>query len=173
MRVRQVIPRDAIPSVDDPVFGPDYTGDPEDQFIVVDTSPSRGYPVRFLGYHEIVNDRIDPTDAVGARRADAIAVTWCPLCGSAVVYDRAVDGRVLSFGVSGKLADEDLVMYDRETGSEWKQSTGVCIAGPLCGERLRVLPSGLTTCERFRESSPEGVVLQPPGGESEACVGSD
>jgi len=57
-------------------------------------------------------------------------VTWCPLCGSAVVHNRRVDGRRFSFGVSGKLADDDLVMYDRETGSEWKQSLGEYIAGP-------------------------------------------
>jgi hypothetical protein len=174
MRVRQVVPRDAIPSVDDPVFGPDHAGAPDDELIVVDVSPPRGYPVRFLHYHEIVNDRLDRTiDTADGGRTDAIAVTWCPLCGSAVVYDRVVDGRVLTFGVSGKLADDDLVMYDRETGSEWRQSTGVCIAGSLEGERLGVLPSGLTTWEHFRESSPAGVVLQPPGGESEASGPGD
>jgi hypothetical protein len=125
MRVRQVLPRDAIPSVDDPVFGPDHAGDPDDDLIVLDTSPPRAYPVRFLHYHELVNDRLDrPIAITGGRRSEAVAVTWCPLCGSAVVYDRAVGDRTLTFGVSGKLADDDLVMYDRETGSEWKQSTG-------------------------------------------------
>ncbi len=169
MRVRQVLPRDAIPSVDDPVFGPDHAGDPDDALIVLDTSPARAYPVRFLHYHEIVNDRLDrPIAVTGDRRPEAVAVTWCPLCGSAVVYDRAVGDRALTFGVSGKLAADDLVMYDRETGSEWKQSTGVCIAGPLEGKTLRALPSGLTTWGRFRESCPAGRVLQPPGGESEA-----
>lgn len=169
MRVRQVVPCDAIPSVDDPVFERDHGGDPADRLIVVDTVPPRGYPVRFLHYHEIVNDRLDrPIAAANGGRTDAIAVTWCPLCGSAVVYDRAVDGRTLTFGVSGKLADDDLVMYDRETESEWKQSTGVCIAGPLEGERLRALPSGLMTWDHFQDATPEGVVLQPPGGVSEA-----
>ena len=87
-----------------------------------------------------MNDRLDgPIDATNGGRTDPIAVTWCPLCGSAVVYDRVVDRRTLTFGVSGKLADDDVMMYDRETDSEWEQSTGVCIAGPHEGERLCAL----------------------------------
>ena len=174
MNVRQVIPRDAIPSVDDPEFGSDYFGDPDEEVIVVEGEadsdekdggePARAYPVRILNYHEIVND-----DFAG----DPLAVTWCPLCGSAVVYARDVGGRTLTFGVSGKLADDDLVMYDRETDSEWKQSLGEAIAGVLEGESLRVRPSAVTTYERFREEYPEGLVLQRPGGESEASGPGD
>lgn len=161
MDVRQVLPPDAIPSVDNPTFGPDYFGDPSDDVIAVEfASESRAYPVRILHYHEIVNDRI------GDR---AIAVTWCPLCGSAVVFSSRVDGRTLTFGVSGKLADDDLVMYDRETESDWKQSLGRCIAGPLEGTELEVLPAAVTTWEGFRSANPDGVVLQPPGGTSEAA----
>ena len=119
------------------------------------------YPVRFLHYHEIVNATHD---------GRPVAVTWCPLCGSAVVYDRTVDGRVLEFGVSGKLADDDLVMYDRETGSEWKQSLGECIAGPLEGHELTVLPAAMTTYGRFAS---DWRVLQPPGGRSEAASDTD
>ena len=162
MNVRQVIPRDAIPSVDDPEFGDDYFGDADEEVIVVDSGnddPARAYPVRILDYHEIVNDEIG---------GDPVAVTWCPLCGSAVAYDRELGGRVLTFRVSGKLADDDLVMYDREIGSEWKQSLGEAIAGYLEGETLRVRPSAMTTYERFREEHPDGLVLQRPGGESEA-----
>jgi hypothetical protein len=169
MNVRQVIPRDAIPSVDDPVFGPDYDGDPGDRVVVLDADPPRAYPIRYLNYHEIVNDEI----ATDRTANQPIAVTWCPLCGSAVVYDREVDGQTLEFGVSGKLADDDLVMYDRETGSEWKQSLGEAIAGPLEGAELAVLPAAVTTVERFREDHPDGVIIQPPGGESEAAGDGD
>ncbi|MFC7045264.1 DUF3179 domain-containing protein [Halobacteriaceae archaeon GCM10025711] len=164
MNVRNVLPRDAIPSVDDPAFGDAYDGDPDDEVIVVAGDPARAYPVRFLHYHEIVNDVVDGTP---------VAVTWCPLCGSAVVYDRTVDGRTLTFGVSGKLADDDLVMYDRETGSEWKQSLGECIAGDLSGASLTVLPAAMTTWARFRADHPAGVVLRPPGGASEAASETD
>jgi hypothetical protein len=88
-------------------------------------------------------------------------VTWCPICGSAVVYDRQVDGRILEFGVSGKLADDALVLYDRETGTEWKQPTGEAIAGSLAGTTLTALPALLTTWAEFRAGHPGGLVLQP------------
>jgi hypothetical protein len=165
MNVRQVVPRDAIPSVDDPTAREDYEGDPDDDVIAVERGgDARAYPIRYLHYHEIVNDEVG-----GAP----VAVTWCPLCGSAVVYERTVDDRVLSFGVSGKLADDDLVMYDRETDSEWKQSSGVCIAGEFDGTTLEVLPAAVTTWRAFRDARPDGTVLAPPGGESEASGPSD
>ena len=164
MNVQNVLPKDAIPSIDDPTFGESYAGDPDDDVLVLGDDPAKAYPVRILNYHEIVNDAVD---------GDPVAVTWCPLCGSAVVYDRRVDDRVLTFGVSGKLADDDLVMYDRETDSEWKQSLGECIAGEFAGESLAVLPARVTTYEAFREVEPDGVVLQPADAESEAASDTD
>lgn len=158
MNVRDVLPRDAIPSIDDPEFGPDYFGDPGDDVLVVDGSPPRAYPIRILSYHEIVNDTVD---------GRPIAVTWCPICWSAIVYDRTVDGRQLTFGVSGKLADDALVMYDRETGSEWKQTTGAAIAGEFDGSSLSPLSSPIITWNRFAANHPDGVVLQPVRGMDE------
>jgi hypothetical protein len=164
MNVRQVLSRDAIPSIDDPTFGTDYAGAADDEVLVVEGSTARAYPVRLLHYHEIVNDELDGVP---------LAVTWCPLCGSAAVYERFVGGRALTFGVSGKLADDDLVMYDRETDSEWKQSSGACIAGEFEGDALTVRPAPMLTYGGFRERYPEGLVLQPPGGESEAASDDD
>ncbi|WP_439025844.1 DUF3179 domain-containing protein [Haloarchaeobius sp. DT45] len=161
MNVRQVLPPDAIPSVDEPEFVSvgEYDGGDDDEVVVVDGDTPRAYPIRYLHYHEIVN-----TD----RDGHPIAVTWCPLCGSAVVYDRVVGGRPLTFGVSGKLADDDLVMYDRETESEWKQSLGTAIAGEYEGTDLVVVPAAMVSMTRFRESHPEGEVLARPGGQTEA-----
>ncbi|WP_132058672.1 DUF3179 domain-containing protein [Halorussus amylolyticus] len=167
MNVRQVIPRDAIPGIDSPEFDEAHFGDPDDRVIVVEASPPRAYPLRILHYHEIVNDD------VGADDPEPIAVTWCPLCGSAIVYDRRIDGRTLTFGVSGKLADDDLVMYDRETDSEWKQSSGKAIAGEYEGKRLHVRPGAIVSWTTFRERYPNGVVLQPADAESEAASDSD
>jgi hypothetical protein len=165
MNVRRVVPRDAIPSVDDPSFGERYDGEADDTVIAVENGErARAYPVRYLHYHEIVNDTIGD---------DPIAVTWCPLCGSAVVYDRRHRGRVLEFGVSGKLADDDLVMYDRGTESEWKQSSGECIAGQFAGDSLSVRPGAMLSWREFRDAHPDGVVLRPPGGESEAASDGD
>ncbi|MFC7131211.1 DUF3179 domain-containing protein [Haloferax chudinovii] len=164
MNVRQVIPRDAIPSIDDPEFDTDYAGDGTDEVVVVEGEPTKAYPVRILNYHEVVNDDVDDIP---------LAVTWCPLCGSAVVYDRRVDDRTLTFGVSGKLADDDLVMYDRETDSEWKQSLGHCISGELEGESLSVVPASLTTYAEFEDAYSDGTVLQPTVAKSEAASKTD
>jgi hypothetical protein len=164
MNVVDVLEPDAIPSVDDPTFGSEFDGGPGDDLLVVESDPPRGYPVRILNFHEIVNDTVD---------GDPLAVTWCPLCGSAVVYERTVGDRVLTFGVSGKLADDDLVLYDRETGSEWKQSSGECIDGPLAGAQLSVRPAGVLTWAEFTDCYPEGVVLQPPNLPSEAASEDD
>ena len=173
MNVISVLSKDAIPSVDDPTFGEEYFGDPEDEVLIVEpgdeASPARAYPIRILNYHEVVNDAVP----VAAEASDPIAVTWCPICGSGVVYDATVDGRRLTFGVSGKLADDDLVLYDRETDSEWKQSTGECIAGELAGKRLRVRPGPMTTYAAFREAYPDGIVLQPASEGSAAASGYD
>ena len=151
MEVRSVLPRDAIRSIDDPAFDSPFDGDPGDEVIVVEADPPRAYPIRVLSYHEIVNDTLD---------GRPIAVTWCPICWSAAVYDARPEGRRLTFGVSGKLADDALVMYDRETGSEWKQPTGRAIAGELEGVRLEPISSPITSLDRFREAYPDGVVLQ-------------
>jgi hypothetical protein len=137
MRIRHVIPRDAIPSVENPSFDDEYAGRDDDRVVVVESEDRpRAYPLRYLQFHEIVNDTVD---------GEPLAITWCPLCGSAVVYERTHGGTVLEFGVSGKLADDDLVMYDRETESEWKQSSGVCIDGPLADGELDVRPAPIIT----------------------------
>lgn len=164
MNVVDVLEKDAIPSIDDPVFGEAFLGDGDDEVLVLEGEVPTAYPIRILNFHEIVNDTVG---------GDPVAVTWCPLCASAVVYERTVDGQMLTFGVSGKLADDDLVMYDRETGSEWKQSLGRCIAGEYEGEQLTVRPAGVVTWETFTEEYPDGVVLQPANAASEAASDDD
>lgn len=172
MDVKDVLPPDAIPSIDTPRFDTEYFGESDDEVIVLEADPPRAYPVRILHYHEIVNDDLDP-DGEGDGDGDPVAVTWCPLCGSAIVYERTADGRTLTFGVSGKLADDDLVMYDRETGSEWKQTLGTCIDGPLVGHELRHRSATMTTVDSFRETYPNGLVLQPERTKSEVASDDD
>jgi len=161
MNVRSVLPRDAIPSIDEPDFGSSYFGDSDDELVVVDGDPPRAYPLRILGAHEVVNDTVD---------GRPVAVTWCPICWSVVVYDRTVENRTLTFGVSGKLADDALVLYDRETETEWQQTTGTAIDGELAGERLTARPAARRTWARFTEENPDGVVLQPPEGMDDSAA---
>src|SRR5262249_59377516 len=104
-------------------------------------------------WNEIVNDTVGGT---------SIAVTWCPLCNSSVVFDRRVAGRTLSFGTTGKLRNSDLVMYDRETESWWQQYGGDCIVGTLVGGELNYLPARGESGERFRARIPPGAVWGRP-----------
>jgi len=98
--VVSVLPKDAIQRIDAPAFGEAYFGNPDDDVLVVApddaASPARAYPIRILNYHEVVTDAVESADG----DADPIAVTWCPICGSGVVYDAPVDGRRFTFGNS-------------------------------------------------------------------------
>ena len=93
-----------------------------------------------------------------------MAVTYCPLCNAAIVFERTVDGQVLTFGTTGKLRHSDLVMYDRQTESWWQQFTGGAIVGQMTGKTLKMRPSRLESWERFKARAPEGQVLAVPAG---------
>jgi hypothetical protein len=103
-------------------------------------------------WHEIVNDVVGGVP---------VSVTFCPLCNTAVVFDRRVDERVLDFGTTGKLRYSDLVMYDRQTESWWQQFLGEAIIGELTGAVLTVVPARIESFARFRARAPEGRVLVP------------
>jgi hypothetical protein len=116
---------------------------------------ARFYPLRILTSHEIVNDELDGIP---------FAVTYCPLCNTAVAFDRRVDGEVLRFGVSGLLRNSDLVMWDDKTVSLWQQITGEGIVGTLAGTRLEVLPTATVRWADFKENHPDGQALSENTG---------
>ena len=93
-----------------------------------------------------------------------MVVTFCPLCNSAIVFDRTLDGVVHDFGVSGNLRNSDLVMWDRQTQSWWQQLTGDAIVGELTGKQLTFLPSPIIAWEDFKAANPEGQVLSRDTG---------
>jgi len=150
-------PKDGIPSIDAPRFASireaDDLTDTEPVIGISVNGDSRAYPLRILTWHEIVNDVVGGVP---------VAVTYCPLCNAAIVFDRRVDGRTLEFGTTGKLRRSDLVMYDRETQSWWQQFSGDAIVGDMVGHRLTMLPARLESFARFRERLPGGKVLLPP-----------
>jgi len=161
--LRQPLPRDYIPAIVDPAFGPDWRGlDAGDRaptlpgdapvLGVERDGRARAYPLRVLNHHEVVNDTF----------AGPIAVTYCVLCGSGVVFERRVTGEPTRFGVSGKLWRSDLVMYDALTDSLWSQLAATAIRGARTGDRLEVLPSTLTTWDEWRATHPDTRVLLPP-----------
>lgn len=114
----------------------------------------RAYPLQILMWHEIVNDTVGGIP---------VAVTYCPLCNSAIVFDRRVAGRVLDFGTTGNLRKSDMVMYDRQTESWWQQFLGEGIVGQMNGVRLKALPARVESFERFAKRAPNGRVLVPAG----------
>lgn len=119
--------RDQIQSIDDPVFTSmeeiDFMRDDDLIIALKINGKVRGYPHKVLNYHEIVNDNL------GGK---AIALTFCPLTGSAITWERVVN-RVdtTTFGVSGKIFKNNLIAYDRETDSEWSQMLVQSVHGPL------------------------------------------
>jgi len=151
-------PRDGIPALSDPVFiaASDETRiggrEPVIALELAGETP-RAYPIRYLTWHEIVND------AVGAR---PVAVTFCPLCNSALVFDRMVGGQLRTFGVSGKLRNSDMIMYDRETESWWQQALGEGIVGVHTGDALVQIPSWMESWDQFRTRNPDGLVMDQP-----------
>jgi len=150
--------RDGIPAIDRPRFvGIAAAGlAPNDPVIgLVIDGTARAYPLAIMIWHEIVNDTLGDTP---------VAVTYCPLCNAAIVFDRRVAGRVLDFGVTGMLRNSDLVMYDRQSESWWQQFTGEAIVGAMTGARLKIAPARLESFAQFSARAPDGLVLAPPNG---------
>lgn len=152
-------PKDGIPAINAPEFHSDFeegrlkANEPVLTVAVAGHS-ERAYPIRYLIWHEIVNDTIGGVP---------IAVTFCPLCNSGVTFDRRTDHGVLTFGVSGKLRNSDMVMFDRETESWWQQAIGEAIVGDLTGTELTTLPSWMESWSQFRDrNGGDGLVMKQP-----------
>ncbi|MDJ0520663.1 MAG: DUF3179 domain-containing protein [Planctomycetota bacterium] len=152
-------PRDAIPALLAPKFvaAKDVTFmRPERRVITMRVGDEiRAYPLHILDRHELVNDEIS---------GKAVLITWCPLCGSSMVYDRVVGGKTLTFGVSGYLYKSDVLMYDHQTESFWSQLEPRAVAGPMTGTDLTVLPSRVTSFGAFRKQNPNAKVLSDDQG---------
>ncbi len=151
-------PKDGIPALDNPEFiavadKPDLL--PREPVITLEIAGEtpRAYPIRYLTWHEIVNDVVGDIP---------VAVTFCPLCNSGITFDRRIEQGTLSFGVSGKLRNSDMVMFDRETESWWQQAIGEAIVGDLTGTELESLPSWMESWSSFAERNPDGLVMAQP-----------
>lgn len=154
-------PKDAIPALDKPrflmstdrevprggerVLGLNYNG------------VAKAYPISIMNWHEIVNDHF------GNK---AVAVTFCPLCGSGVAYDANVSGKEMTFGVSGLLYNSDVLLYDPQTESLWSQIMSRAVSGPMVGEKLEILPLIQTTWTDWLKQYPDTLVLSRDTGYS-------
>lgn len=155
------VPIDGIPALTRPTIEPGdqqtlVSADDRVVGVVID-GEARAYPLRVLAQHEIVNDEI-------AGRP--VAVTYCPLCDSVAVFDRRLDGKAVEFGVSGRLYNSNVLMYDRggTAKSLFSQLGAAAVAGPRLGAKLDTLPSELTTWSAWRRRHPQTGVLTGGGG---------
>ncbi|MBW2313261.1 MAG: DUF3179 domain-containing protein [Deltaproteobacteria bacterium] len=153
-------PRDGIPALDAPVHRPIVGAPwPEDEIVlgIALDGEARAYPVSILEWHELVNDEL-------AGRP--ILVSFCPLCGTGIAFDRKVGGKTRRFGVSGLLYRSDLLMFDRETSSLWSQISAKAVTGPSQGQRLAILRAGMHRLADWRAKHPESTVLDRVTGHS-------
>lgn len=151
--------RDCIPSIDHPRFvsaaAATFMDDDDLVLAIEHLGVLRAYPTFILNHHEIVNDVIAGTP---------VAVTWCPLCGSGLGFERVIDGEPVEFGVSGVLNESDLVMYDRRTQSLWQQISARAFIGPCRGRSLKPFPLAMTTWGEWKAAHPTTEVLSTETG---------
>jgi Protein of unknown function (DUF3179) len=152
-------PRDGIPSIDAPRFveaAKSGLKDGDRLLGLARGGAARAYPVRILNWHEVVNDRLGD---------EAVAVTYCPLCGTGMAFDARVGGKAASsFGVSGLLYNSDVLLYDRATESLWSQLLEQAVAGPMKGTRLTPVPLTHTSWADWRTRHPRTEVLSTETG---------
>lgn len=161
--------KDGIPSLDDPRFvkwkEADFLNEESEGILLIDgNSKSFFYPFSVLVWHELVNDRKD----IGEKKDVPILVSYCPLCRTAVVFERIVDGVEVEFGVSGKLWQSNLLMYDRQEKEEdeslWSQVAGEAVVGKKTGKKLVYIPSEIRTFGNAKIDFPNLEVLSKDTG---------
>jgi len=152
--------KDGIPAITNPKFtsiteAKKWLKDDADGIVVTVGRTTRFYPYNIVVWHEIVNDIIKETPLV---------VTFCPLCGSAIVFDAIIDGKAEQFGVSGKLYESNLLMYDKTTESLWSQIISEAVVGDKTGQKLSVYPSQVISFKQAYLKYPSMDVLSKETG---------
>jgi len=152
--------RDGIPPIDSPTFeavdeASQWLEDREPVVLLRLGEDVRAYPLRILTWHEIVNDTVNGVP---------VAITFCPLCNSAIAFDRRLDGEVLRFGTSGFLRNSDLVMWDDKTESLWQQLDGRGLVGDFAGRQLEFLPAAIVPWGELGQEFPQAQVLSRQTG---------
>lgn len=154
--------KDGIPALTNPDFvsvsvAEKFLKDDMEGIKVTVGKTTRFYPYNILVWHEIANDVIE---------GKPLVVTFCPLCGSAIVFDAEVNGMAETFGVSGKLYESNLLMYDKTTESLWSQIIGEAVVGERMGTKLSVYPSQVISFRDLKTRYPDAQVLSTKTGHS-------
>lgn len=159
-------PKNGIPSLTNPPYitaqDAKFLGDDESVIGVNFSGEARAYPLRLMDMHEAVNDVIGGIP---------VAITYCPLCDSSVVFDRRVEGETVELGISGLLFNSNVLLFDRQKNNQpeslWSQLKAESINGKKPGRNLKTLPLKVTTWSHWRSQHPQTQVLYtsviPPG----------
>ena len=151
--------QDGIPAVDDPNFSSvseiDFLSDNALVVGIFSDTEVKAYPHPILDWHEIVNDEIGDK---------SVAVTYCPLTGTAIGWDRNVNGSKTTFGVSGKLYQTNLIPFDRATESYWSQIRLDCVNGNLINTKINTSPVVETTWATWKQMYPNSLVMNTNTG---------
>ena len=152
-------PPDGIPPIDDPQYDAvadvDFLADAEPVLALEIDGDARAFPLQIMTWHEIVNDTIGGVP---------VTVSFCPLCNSAVAFERDIEGTVFDFGTSGSLFNSSLVMYDRQTETLWTHFDGKAVIGALTGIELAKIPVQTVSWADFKATFPDGRVLNRDTG---------
>lgn len=147
-------PRDGIPAINKPKYVSAAKADwlkAEDWVMgVVIDGDARAFPIRILNWHEIVNTKWSGKPYV---------VSFCPLCGTGMVFRAESEGQDLEFGVSGLLFQSDMLLYDRQSDSLWSQIMAQAVTGPMKGNKLELINSSHTTFAAWLQRYPDTTVL--------------
>ncbi|MFC2083329.1 DUF3179 domain-containing protein [Candidatus Bipolaricaulota bacterium] len=154
--------KDGIPSIDVPQFvsveeADEWIADNELVLAIIYKGIQRVYPLQILVWHEIVNDVV---------AGDPLLISYCPLCGSGIAYDRTFGNEAVEFGTSGKLYNSNLVMYDRRTDTYWSQIDGLAIVGELTGMELTAISIDTVAWRDWKAAHPDSEVLSQDTGYS-------
>ena len=153
-------PKDGIPAIDEPSYvsiedANKWIDDREPIIAVEVDSEARAYPLQILTWHEIVNDELN---------GKPLVISFCPLCNTAIAFEREFDGQILDFGTTGRLRYSNLIMYDRQTETWWQQATGDGIVGEYTDEQLTFYPASMISWADFKSQYPDGDVLSKETG---------
>lgn len=150
------VPVDGIPALVNPRMVParaaTWLDNRDAVFGVSINNDHRAYPLRILDWHEMAND------VVGGK---PVALAYCTLCGSGVLYDATAAGRRFEFGSSGFLFRSNKLMYDRQTRTLWNHLSGEPVIGPLVGSGIRLerLPVVVTSWGEWKREHPDTKVV--------------
>ncbi len=154
-------PKDGIPALNAPKFisaktaSKSFLKNSDRVLGLFINGKAKAYPVNILNWHEVVNDEIS---------GKPVLVSYCPLCGTGMMFSVGRGPNRKTFGVSGLLYQSDMLLYDKATNSLWSQIKSEAVAGTLTGQKLTLLASTHTSWQDWKGRHPGTMVLSPDTG---------